>query len=389
MIKRGTKVHSSIIGIYLIVSLCLFLILANPALSQIPRIRVLIYESSGSVSISSMGKIGITDGGGVLFSPFNTNEFEPLSITPLPSGITINGDQTKLKRLIITPEDDMPIKVGHISYRGEMLIYLNNQNRLDVVNRLALDEYIKGLMKAEISPLWSYESLKSQAIVARTYSLYQMEAKSDNGNYDLKATNQSQVYKGIAGEDPISNRAVDETKGLVLFTKAGVYLPALYHDCCGGHTEDAKLVFYDYPDLIGVPCNYCSGSPRFEWEIKEDAIKLRNIFLKESYHMGPIINIHPTEITPSGRVETLQITHNLGKDIINGKQLRALIGNDILLSTLFIIKKAQDQYIFNGHGWGHGVGLCQWGAKGMAESGFNYKEILTHYYPLATVKQAY
>jgi len=243
-------------------------------------------------------------------------------------------------------------------------------------------------MKTEISPSWPFECLKAQAVVARTYALYQLD-RNHNGIYDLKASTDSQVYSGIASEDPKTNLAVETTKGQVLIT-AGGYLPALYHACCGGHTEDAQYVFYDHPALIGVPCEFCKDSPHFEWLNEISSIQLRNLFLKQLYRMGTIHSISILDQNPKGRVETLLITHSLGKDIINGKQLRALIGNNIIRSTKFNITQDEDgNFVFKGLGWGHGVGLCQWGAKAMSEQGANYKDIVNHYYPMASIDIAY
>ncbi len=353
-----------------------------------PVVRVLVQEARKNISITSEGRIKLTTDKGKSLGTFMPDEYRPLKISPLSTGISVNGETTDSSMLVISSIDRMPIKIGNFSYRGEIVLHLNNNWKIEVINRLDMEDYLKGIMKAEISPGWPVECLKAQAVVARTYSLYQMEGNSNKGMYDLKATTESQVYKGITGEDPRSNLAVNETRGLVLVTDTG-YLPSLYHACCGGHTENSKYVFYDHPSLIGVPCNYCNDSPHFEWEAAISKVKIRNLFLRQYYRMGPIEDIVVIKRTPNGRIETLQIIHTLGDDIINGKQLRALVGNDIIRSTLFSIIIDNDTLIFQGKGWGHGVGLCQWGAKSMAEKGMAFKDILRHYYPLARLDNAY
>jgi stage II sporulation protein D len=353
-----------------------------------PIVRILIYETPKKVSISGEGKIRVTTDKGEVLGTFRPGEEDPLEFFPLPSGIKFSGKEVESTLLELTPLDEKPIKTGYYSYRGDILIHLNAQWRLEVINKLGVEEYVMGLMKTEISPAWPFECLKAQAVVARTYALYQLD-RNHNGMYDLKASTDSQVYSGIASEDPKTNLAVETTKGEVLIT-AGGYLPALYHACCGGHTEDAQYVFYDHPALIGVPCEYCKDSPHFEWENKISPIQLRNLFLRQLYRMGTIHSIRILDQNPKGRVETLLIAHSLGNDIINGKQLRALIGNNIIRSTNFnVTQDEEDSFVCKGLGWGHGVGLCQWGAKTMAEQGANYKNIVNHYYPMASLNVAY
>jgi stage II sporulation protein D len=354
-----------------------------------PTVRILIDATSQKVSIQGEGKVRITTDKGEALGTFTTGEENPLEFFPIPSGIRFSNKDIESKHLEITPLDGKTIKVGDNYYRGDILILLNAQWRLEVINRLNVEEYVMGLMKSEISPSWPFESLKAQAVVARTYAMYQLD-RNRASEYDLKASSDSQVYSGIAGEDPKTNLAVETTKGEVLISTGG-YLPAFYHACCGGHTEDAQFVFYDHPALIGVPCEFCRNSPHFEWESKISAIQLRNLFLRQLYRIGTINSVRVLNRNPNGRIETLLIAHSLGQEIINGKQLRALIGNNIIRSTNFQITTQEEDgsFVFKGLGWGHGVGLCQWGAKSMAEQGANYKDIINHYYPMASMDVAY
>jgi stage II sporulation protein D len=372
--------------------LILFLFLWSPHVAipwPTPMVRILVNEATQNVSIQGEGKIRVTSDKGEDLGIFKPGEENPLEFFPIPSGIKFLGKEIESKHLEITSLDGKPIKTGDYSFRGDILIHLNAKWRLEVINRLNVEEYVMGLMKSEISPLWPFESLKAQAVVARTYALYQLD-RNHTMRYDLKASSESQVYSGIAGEDPKTNLAVETTKGEVLIT-AGGYLPSFYHACCGGHTDDAQYVFHDHPALIGVQCEFCKDSPHFEWENKISPVQLRNLFLRQLYRMGTINSIRILNRNPNGRIETLLIAHSLGQEIISGKQLRMLIGNNIIRSTNFqIITQEEDgSFVFNGLGWGHGVGLCQWGAKAMAEQGANYKDIINHYYPMATMDIAY
>ncbi|MGA1795044.1 MAG: SpoIID/LytB domain-containing protein [bacterium] len=382
------KMFPSIAWCGLITLLFLFAHPLSALSSSAPMVRILLKESPGMVTISSEGSIQAALDGGEVVGTFTAGSDNPLQFFPLPSGIRMADQEVESSLLVITSSDGKPLNVGYYAYRGEILINLNAKWRLEVINRIDAEEYVKGLMKTEISPVWPFESLKAQAVVARTYTLYQID-RNRSGIYDLKASADSQVYSGIVGEDPRTSMAVDATRGEVLLY-SGDYLPALYHACCGGHTEDAQYVFYDHPALIGVPCEFCKDSPHFEWENCISPVKLRNLFIRKYYRMGPITSVRVMDHTPNGGVETLLIVHSLGRDIINGKQLRTLMGNNILRSTTFTVTKDGDGFfIFKGAGWGHGVGLCQWGAKAMAEQGASYRDILSHYYPRAGIDIAY
>ncbi|MGA1864212.1 MAG: SpoIID/LytB domain-containing protein [bacterium] len=384
------KIRSGFIIIYLgLILLFFFWGPLNAIPWSTPVVRILIDDTAQKVSIQAEGKIRITTDKGEDLGTFNSKEETALEFSPIPSGIRLSGKDIESKHLEISSLEGKPIKAGDYYYRGDILIHLNPQWRLEVINRLNVEEYVMGLMKSEISPSWPFESLKAQAVVARTYALYQLD-RNQAGRYDLKSSSDSQVYSGIAGEDPKTNMAVENTKGEVLISTGG-YLPAFYHACCGGHTEDAQYVFYDHPALIGVPCEFCKGSPHYEWENKISSVQLRNLFLRQLYRMGTINSIRILNRNPNGRIETLLIAHSLGREIINGKQLRALIGNNIIRSTNFQITPQEDDnsFVFKGLGWGHGVGLCQWGAKAMAEQGANYKDIINHYYPMASMDVAY
>ncbi|MBN2372757.1 SpoIID/LytB domain-containing protein [bacterium] len=374
--------------VYILLTTCFLVWLSADAMpGNPPMIRVLIKGGTPFISIKEQGGICITAEGGKTLGTFKTSEEKPLDFLPLPSGISINGEKYDFASIALKSTGKNPIKFDQYLYRGEIVIFLDKSWKLGVINRLGIEEYIKGLMKAEISPSWSFESLKAQAVIARTYALYQL-AHNTNSLYDLKASTESQVYLGVCGEDPMTDHAVDATRGQALIYEND-YIPALYHACCGGHTEDARYVFHDHLSLVGVPCSYCKASPHFEWENQIGHIQIRNLFLRQYFRMGVIKSISVMERSSSGRAENIIITHSLGQEIISGKQLRALLGHNTIRSTLFTIIKEKDAFVFKGKGWGHGVGLCQWGAKAMAEEGYKCEDILTHYYPLSSIVTVY
>jgi stage II sporulation protein D len=229
------------------------------------------------------------------------------------------------------------------------------------------------------------EALKAQAIVCRTYAL---NACIENKSKDYDATSDiySQVYGGRTSERFRTNNAVQETRGLVLTYKDKVF-SAYYHATCGGHTEDASLLWdIDIVPLKGVPCGFCKDSPHFNWHyvlsIKELEEKLKEAGIK-ALKINDVIVLGRDK---SGRVTDLKVACGAKDIIISAKDLRSAIGPNIIRSTNFTLRIEKQDVVFEGFGWGHGVGLCQWGAYFMAKAGHNYKKILEYYYPQTNVK---
>jgi stage II sporulation protein D len=294
---------------------------------------------------------------------------------------------------LLSSSDESPIRVGKRWYRGEIIIHKDAGYHLEVINELDLEFYLQGIMKQEISPQWPEACLKAQAIVARSYALYERQRNADS-LFDLKSTVESQAYLGLDGEDPLTNEAVMNTRHMILVNN-GQPLPAFYHACCGGHTEAAENIFGNYPALPGVPCRFCRDAPYYKWEVSFSDFEIRNFLLRSGMKVGPVRSLQLIGQTSSGRVREVAVKHTLGNTTMSAKSLRQIIGYDRLPSLLFkidTIEKGKGSYrqrvfSFTGRGWGHGAGLCQWGARKMAEQGAGYEEILSTYYPLASLSK--
>ena len=277
------------------------------------------------------------------------------------------------------------------------LIYINNRpfredinlifkdNKLLVVNELNLEDYIKGVLSHEVSPWWPMEALKAQAVVARTYALYHLQF-TKNKDFDLTADVYSQVYGGRTAERWRSNRAVDLTAGEILTYQENL-LPAYYHATCAGHTEDAANLWnIDAAPLKGVACSFCVDSPHFRWKtqmpLEEMRVKLNN----KGIEVSKITGLEIAGRNLSGRVTELRLICENKSLNTSAKDFRQALGPDIIRSTNFNINIISDTAYFEGLGWGHGVGLCQWGAYFMAKKNYKYQEILKYYYPGAELK---
>ncbi|MFQ6032602.1 MAG: SpoIID/LytB domain-containing protein, partial [Candidatus Zixiibacteriota bacterium] len=311
-------------------------------------------------------------------------------------------------------------------YRGMLEVVLspkNSQGRFDklttsknpksllVLSVVWVEDYLKGVVPAEIGKLSveEIEALKAQAIAARTYSLSHLGQYGGLG-YDLEASVIDQVYSGVDGEDPLVNFAIKRTAGKVIAYR-GKLISAYYHANCGGKTGYIEKV-WDKPQesyLISVDDDdFCSWAKNYSWEetwSKKDLEKNLSAFLDslellQKERFGNLFDLIVKERTPSGRIKVLEIvtdseTYRIYKDKIRWALKRGSDSNLILPSTLFDleIERQFDNSIRSvtarGHGNGHGVGMCQTGAIGMARKGFSYQDILTHYYPGVKIIKSY
>lgn len=267
-----------------------------------------------------------------------------------------------------------------LKYSGSIEVW-KGESGLYIVNEVPLEDYIKGVVASEVGNSWDIEALKAQAVVARTYALYQ---KLNNNNvklpYHLTSSVLHQVYKGGNVPENIA-RAVNETRGEIL-TYEGKPIIAYYHSTSGGMTEDPVEVFgKSYPYLKPVETT-CELSPYFIWEKR---IPLSEIE-RASNVMG-IKEITIDSLTVSNRVKDFKIITEDGEYKILAKELRKNLGWDRLPSTLITsITRDGAFYIFEGKGYGHGVGMCQWTALDMAKKGMSYRDILSKFYPGTTIE---
>lgn len=270
--------------------------------------------------------------------------------------------------------------LGGMKYSGVLEVW-RGDNGLYVINELPFEEYIKGVVAAEVGSSWDIEALKAQAVVARTYALMQKQTGGNNKiAYHLTSSVLHQVYKGGNVHENIS-RAVNETQGEVL-TYEGKPIIAYYHSTSGGITEDPVEVFgKSYPYLKPVSTN-CEISPFYLWEKR---IALQDI--EKASNIKALEEIAIDSFTVSNRVRNLKFIAEGKEYIIPAKDLRKNIGWDKLPSTLITgLRKDNDTFIFEGRGYGHGVGMCQWSALQMAKAGKNYKEILATFYPRTIIE---
>ncbi|MFH1369241.1 MAG: SpoIID/LytB domain-containing protein [Elusimicrobiota bacterium] len=297
--------------------------------------------------------------------------------------IKINGKSFRSKVRINSGKSGARIRINGRRYHDNILIVCKN-SKITVINELGLEDYISGILPREVSPKWPKESLKAQAVVSRTYAMKNLK-RHGSESFDLCSETHCQVYGGMESEDPRTTKAVEDTRNEVL-TYDGQLAQALFHACCAGHTENPNYVWIwnsNSPKYLrGRTDKFCAGSPHGYWKNRIDGEFIRKRLVKAKYDVGKIESIRISGRNESGRAINLKINHSGGTLTINAAKFRLAVDPWLVKSTMFSsIVRYGKSFEFRGSGWGHGVGMCQWGAKVMSDKGYDYKEILKYYYP--------
>ncbi len=346
-----------------------------------PMVRVLVLENAKSLKLSVKGGYELY---GLPATSFiqKGRELESVPVTASAAGIRVGNKALSVRGLRVDPAEERDLYINNSRFRGSVDIWSDPATQtLTVVNTVDIESYLYGVLHHEVAHWWPMEALKAQAVAARTYALYQMQV-SRSQPYDLKSSTASQVYGGATQERFRAKRAVDMTRGQIL-TYKGRLFPAYFHATCAGMTAAASELWnIDTPPLKGgVPCDYCKISPHYYWHAKVPVSDIEQKLAKSGRPVGQILKIEKISQTPSGRVGSLRITGNADAAVVAAKDLRVWVGGDKLRSTDFAVSVHDDVAEFKGAGWGHGVGLCQWGALGQALIGRSCETILAYYYP--------
>jgi stage II sporulation protein D len=261
-----------------------------------------------------------------------------------------------------------------------------------VINRVTVEECLQGVVPEEMPPEWNAEAVKAQAVAARTYALHQRKRHGKEG-FDVCATTHCQQYGGVAAERTAANQAVKATAGEVLQSR-GALVDALFHTDSGGMTENSEDVWGSRIDCLRAAKELRTET--YPWEKNVTAQQLSELLAKRGKNIGEIkkIELSPIKIgkaskdrTISGRVKSVTFVGKNGRASVSGNDLRSMLG---LKSTLFSMSLNRHVVFIKGYGWGHGLGMSQYGAKAYADSErWDYKKILQHYYNGAQLKKLY
>lgn len=280
-------------------------------------------------------------------------------------------------------DGQQPLRAGDLRVRGSVEVHRVPEG-MWVVNQVPLESYVAATLGREVYPYWSPETLKAQAVVARTYALHERLRRTGQP-WHVKGGTAGQVYGGVDAEVPSALAAARATRGQYLAWRGRPIL-AVYHSASGGRTASAEEVWGTaLPYLVSVPVENEESSPDTYWRVAISGSKLGRALDPLGIRVGQVRELRVLDRSESGRALRLGVRGSEGSEEIQARALREAMGADVIRSTLFEIRTAGDEFVFVGSGHGHGVGMSQWGAQAMAERGASYRQILAAFYPGTTL----
>ena len=285
------------------------------------------------------------------------------------------------------------ISWGKHKYQGELQLLADTKTeRCDLVNSIPLEAYITTLLAKEMNGTWPIEALKAQAVAARTYALDRLRKSHVGKLYDLESSEKDQVSGTFFDATEKTLRASRETEGEILIGPSGKIAPAFFHSKCGGKTLRPDQVWGGVEEgYRSVNCTFCQKTGMKDWNAKLQNKKLVDMVdrVLKKYYSDTIIDQNIKIMPDSLHNSELRIYAGDRLHIVKKSYLRNLAGRGILPSNNFIMSNKNEEIHVEGQGYGHGVGLCQLGALELAKRGYDYRQILSFYFPRHKIKTAY
>ena len=358
-------------------------------------VRVKLLEDIGLLEMSVSGPYVITDAEGEVLR--RTSSTEPFKVRQEKGRILINGRSLSRGSVDIRPTSFGTVQVGDQRYRGFMRLTVSRHGSLMLINHVALEDYVASVLGGELPGYFHREAFRAQAVAARTYVLHRM-LNTSRTDWDVASTAASQVYSGVKSETAITRKAQGDTHGQVLvFNEDGreEVICTFYSSTCGGGTQPVSAVkkgFRDIPPLAGVSIDLCQDSPHYRWKKRVwDKGELGAALIganRRLRRLGRIELLKVSKQTEQGRPTEITLVDQRGREeAVPAEDLRQRLS---LPSTWFSIEDHGGEVWFtNGRGWGHGIGMCQYGANQMARMGYGYRQILASYYPGSQLLRCY
>jgi stage II sporulation protein D len=388
----------------------------RPPSATSQRIRVRLVESAASIQLGASGTVQMRLDSSTsphLFRiPTDTairlsNNVWEVGDTPIGQGVLT---------IQVSPGD--LLRVNHVAYRGYFRCFPVGADRFDAVNDLDVDDYLQGVVAVEMYHNWHFEAFKAQSVVARTYALYEAHSDGASRYWDVYGDQRSQMYGGTPAETELSRQAVLSTAGIVLTTGAGEghIFKTYFTSCCGGVSQAAADAFPGDPYIMPLSEQYrgacCNASKYFNW----GPITIAKSELTRRFHlwatnqsrvvghaipetnMGEIVRIDVQAVNRYGRPSRILVTDDRGTQYsLAAEQMRAAVNTDAAAGTTLPSSFCKinggpvspSVTFYEGHGFGHGVGMCQYCAEAQASAGERYDQILYAAYPGAKLVRAY
>ena len=367
-----------------------------------PRIRLSV---AGPYRICPLGRTDVLARG---------DRLEPVEAVCSKTGLKLGDLEIPAPRVEIWPAQDGTVLVMGPGarkpsdskppplrpYRGRLRLVKRPKGLVAAINVVGLEAYLASVANGEMPPPFALGAREAQAIAARTYAIFQMKTFGSSHDFDVHDSVRSQHYPGMAWETDAGWQAVENTRAMVC-TYGGKVFCTYYSSCCGGQTADARWVkeFADdaVPPLASVACPYCNHpeNTRYQWPpvtiTKTDlGRRLGDYFKARGVTIGHVQRLDVADAYPDGRARTVRVVHAKGRIDLPAVAFRSrVMGSRVLRSTRFTVEDKNDHVVLVAKGWGHGVGLCQWGARGLADAGRSAEQIIQFYYPGSQLARAY
>ncbi len=350
--------------------------------SKDKTVRVLIAENAKSVYIKHSGRINVYTQDKA--KKYKISQPGTIAIKTHKNSQVQAGTLVAAQPIFIEPVGGTILEINKNKYTGKLLI-VPGKNTFNIIEYVPLEQYLYGVLPYEMHHTWALEALKAQAVAARTYTLKSIEKKADEP-FDLYADVRSQMYQGCGHVYDSVKQAVDQTRGEVLTYKGELFF-TYYHGNCGGGTDHVNIWNQKAPNikpLSGASCKFDAHSKSYTY--KQDIAKsTAEKFARSQGLKGSLKSIKVSKKTGTGRAVNLTLKTSSGSKTVLCASFRAATG--IRSCKITKITTGATKVHLEGHGYGHGIGMCQDGAHGMAKKNYTYKQILKQYYPGSTLSQ--
>ena len=376
-----------------------------------PLVRVCLMQNVDRVNVASSAPVVAKSASESESRKLNFPSGTAVPVALAPEGWHVGNVVMGGGELLIKPAQDGAVSVNGKPYRGEYRLVPVSADRFDVVNDVPMEGYLKGVLPGELPRSWHPEAYKAQAITARTYALYEMKTRNAAKHFDVFDDTRSQVYGGMSVETAKSREGADATAGIVVAYGANGKSPkifkAYFSSCCGGVGQSVTDAFNEEGTPVMVEQSVgglCNASPKYNWppvvisksELTRRARSWGAKRNRAEKDMATIERLDVSHINQYGRPVRFMITDARGNRYsLSGEETRWACnadanGGPILLSSFFKPVNEQDAVRFtDGHGFGHGVGLCQWCTEARAEQGMRHEDIVRLAYPRSILVAAY
>lgn len=366
------------------------------------RIRLLSADPLDAVTLecTSPYRLRRFDGGRTLIDsprPLAPSRLQPAARNP--GGLLLAGARIEADDVLVEPRRDTCLFVNGNPYRGAIRVCRDGRG-LAVTNLLNVEDYLRGVLRGELPEHFHSEAQRALAVAARTYVLYQKLTVGSRQDYDVLADERSQMYVGVKGEDRAADAAIEATRGQVCLVdddgQERIFC-TYYSSCCGGMTQGVREFRPSDPVVApltgGVACNYCYLAPGYRWgpvRLTKAEITRRLVARYPSLgRLGQVTKVLPVTTGRDGRIVRVRVVGSGGQEeALVAEDFRLCLGGHVVKSTnCRIVDEGKFVRFVDGKGFGHGVGLCQYGADQLARKGRSFLQILQFYYPGAIVRR--